>query len=112
MSPPCVTHRGLFYSFSFLFLPKSPRFYALQHILVLIFRIVRNFPHFYLAVPNILLIFATANKTIVDYPAGRPFRLWLLAAGFFYAKEYHFPTGEFYFPNWENEYGGCMNRKI
>ena len=48
----------------------------------------KTFSQKYLAVPNILLIFATANKTIVDYPAGRPFRLWLLAAGFLYAKEY------------------------
>lgn len=64
MSPLCVMHRGLFYSslfpFSFLFFPKSPRFYALQHILVLIFRIVRKFPHFYLAVPIILRTFANA----------------------------------------------------
>jgi hypothetical protein len=29
---------------------------------VLIFRIVRKFPRFYLAVPNILLTFANANK--------------------------------------------------
>ena len=42
--------------------PESPRFYALQHLLVLIFRIVRKFPHFFLAVPNILLTFANANK--------------------------------------------------
>jgi hypothetical protein len=36
-----------FYSFSFPSLPKSPRFYALQHLLVLIFRIVRKFPRFF-----------------------------------------------------------------
>jgi hypothetical protein len=29
---------------------------------VLIFRIVRKFPHFYLAVPDFLLTFANANK--------------------------------------------------
>ena len=52
----------------------------------------KTFSQKYLAVPNILLIFATAYKMIVVYPAGRPFRLWLLAAGFFYAKEY--------LPNW------------
>lgn len=40
---------------------------------------------FFLAVPDFLLTFANANKMIVIYPAGRPFRLWLLAAGFFYA---------------------------
>jgi hypothetical protein len=52
---------------------------------VLIILIVRKFPDFYLAVPDFLLTFAIANKMIVVYPAGRPFRLWLLAAGFFYA---------------------------
>lgn len=63
---------------------------------------------FFLAVPNILLIFATVYKMIVIYPAGRPFRLWLLAAGFFYAQEYHFPgNGKKVYL-----YGGCMNRKI
>lgn len=63
---------------------------------------------FFLAVSNILLTFATAYKMIVVYPAGRPFRLWLLAAGFFYAQEYHFPCNgkKVYL------YGGCMNRKI
>lgn len=40
---------------------------------------------FFLAVSNFLLTFATVYKMIVIYPAGRPFRLWLLAAGFFYA---------------------------
>ena len=44
---------------------------------------MRKFPHFYLAVPDFLLTFANANKMIVIYPARRPFRLWLLAAGFF-----------------------------
>nr|DAT34981.1 MAG TPA: hypothetical protein [Caudoviricetes sp.] len=38
-----------------------------------------------MAVPDILLTFADGYKTIVNYPAGRPFRLWLLAASFFYA---------------------------
>ena len=47
------------------------------------------------------------TKMIVVYPAGRPFRLWLLAAGFFYAQEYHFPgIGKKVYL-----YGGCMNRK-
>jgi hypothetical protein len=50
---------------------------------VLIILIVRKFPDFYLAVPDFLLTFAIDNKMIVVYPAGRPFRLWLLAAGFF-----------------------------
>jgi hypothetical protein len=61
-----------------------------------------------LAVPNILLTFANGYKMIVVYPAGRPFRLWLLAAGFFYAQEYQFAgiSKKVY------RYGGCMNRKI
>ena len=53
-------------AFSFRLIPNNspnyPRFYALQHLLVLIFRIVRKFPHFYLAVPDFLLTFATAYK--------------------------------------------------
>lgn len=40
---------------------------------------------FFLAVSDFLLTFANGYKMIVVYPAGRPFRLWLLAAGFFYA---------------------------
>jgi hypothetical protein len=52
---------------------------------VLIILIVIKFPDFYLAVSDILLTFANGNKKIVNNPAGRPFRLWLLAAGFFYA---------------------------
>ena len=57
---------------------------------MLIILIVRIFPAKYLAVPNILLTFATGYKMIVVYPAGRPFRLWLLAAGFFYAYKVSF----------------------
>ena len=53
---------AFFIPFLSFFIPQSPRFYALQHILVLIFRIVRKFPHFYLAVPIILRTFANANK--------------------------------------------------
>ena len=48
-------------------------------------QILLKFLAFFLAVPNFLLTFATVYKMIVIYPAGRPFRLWLLAAGFFYA---------------------------
>ena len=48
-------------------------------------QILLKFLAFFLAVPNFLLTFATVYKMIVVYPAGRPFRLWLLAAGFFYA---------------------------
>ena len=48
-------------------------------------QILLKFLAFFLAVPNILLTFANGYKMIVVYPVGRPFRLWLLAAGFFYA---------------------------
>ena len=48
-------------------------------------QILLKFLAFFLAVPNILRTFANGYKMIVVYPAGRPFRLWLLAAGFFYA---------------------------
>jgi hypothetical protein len=64
---------------------------------VLIILIVRKFPDFYLAVPDFLLTFADGNKKIVNNPVGRPFRLWLLAAGFFLCL-----IGKNIFPNWEN----------
>ena len=48
-------------------------------------QILLKFLAFFLAVPNILRTFANGYKMIVVYPVGRPFRLWLLAAGFFYA---------------------------
>lgn len=48
-------------------------------------QILLKISRFFLAVPDFLRTFANANKMIVIYPAGRPFRLWLLAAGFFYA---------------------------
>ena len=48
-------------------------------------QILLKFLAFFLAVSDFLRTFANANKMIVVYPAGRPFRLWLLAAGFFYA---------------------------
>ncbi len=48
-------------------------------------QILSKFLAFFLAVPNILRTFANGYKMIVVYPVGRPFRLWLLAAGFFYA---------------------------
>ena len=69
-------------AFLFLIIPNftpilCSKTYSLQILL--------KFLAFFLAVPNILRTFANANKMIVVYPAGRPFRLWLLAAGFFYA---------------------------
>nr|DAM55097.1 MAG TPA: hypothetical protein [Caudoviricetes sp.] len=46
---------------------------------------------------------------IVIYPAGRPFRLWLLAAGFFLCLgKSFFLTGKIIFPNWENRYAQYM----
>lgn len=48
-------------------------------------QILLKFLAFFLAVPNFLRTFANGYKMIVVYPVGRPFRLWLLAAGFFYA---------------------------
>ena len=48
-------------------------------------QILLKFLAFFLAVSDFLLTFANGYKMIVVYPAGRPFRLWLLAAGFFYA---------------------------
>nr|DAT75165.1 MAG TPA: hypothetical protein [Caudoviricetes sp.] len=64
---------------------------------MLIILIVRKFPDFYLAVPDFLPTFANGLQMIVVYPAGRPFRLWLLAAGFFLCL-----IGKNIFPNWEN----------
>jgi hypothetical protein len=57
---------------------------------MLIILIVRIFPAKYLAVPNILLTFANGYKTIVNYPARRPFRLWLLSRRLFYAYKVSF----------------------
>ena len=48
-------------------------------------QILLKFLAFFLAVSDFLRTFANANKMIVVYPVGRPFRLWLLAAGFFNA---------------------------
>jgi hypothetical protein len=75
---------------------------------VLIILIVRKSPHFYLAVSDFLLTFATVYKMIEIYPAERPFRLWLRSRRLFYAQEYHFAdiSKKVYL------YGGCMNRKI
>lgn len=56
---------------------------------------------FFLAVPNILRTFANGYKMIVVYPVGRPFRLWLLAAGFFMPRK-------IFFSNWENRYAQYM----
>lgn len=78
----------LFFPFSFLFIPflsPIPRFYALQHVFETILSEEWKFLAFFLVVPDFLRTFANGYKMIVVYPAGRPFRLWLLAAGFFYA---------------------------
>ena len=81
---------AFFIPFLSFFIPKSPRFYALQHILVLIFRIVRKFPHFYLAVQNILRTFANAYKIVVIYSAMATVSPRLHAVGFFYAYKVSF----------------------
>ena len=90
-----------FLSFSFL----NPSFLCSTTYFLQIFQKFLQFP---LAVPIILRTFANVYKMIVIYPAGRPFRLWLLAAGFFYAQEYHFPgIGKKVYL-----YGGCMTRRF
>lgn len=64
---------------------------------------------FFLAVPNILRTFANAYKTIVNYPARRPFRLWLLSRRLFLCLgKSFFLTGKIFFPNWENRYAQYM----
>jgi hypothetical protein len=65
----------------FLFIPQ-PHVFMLYNIK---YSFSLKFLAFFLAVPDFLLTFANGYKMIVVYPAGRPFRLWLLAAGFFYA---------------------------
>ena len=83
-------HRGLFHSFSFLLLPKSPRFYALQHVFMLIILIVRIFPAKYLVVPDFLRTFADAYKIVVIYSVKATVSPRLLAVGFFYAYKVSF----------------------
>lgn len=56
---------------------------------------------FFLAVSDFLRTFANGYKMIVVYPVGRPFRLWLLAAGFFMPRK-------IFFSNWENRYAQYM----
>jgi hypothetical protein len=73
------------HSFSFLFIPPPPQITPILCSKTYSLQILLKFLAFFLAVPIILRTFANANKMIVVYPAGRPFRLWLLAAGFFYA---------------------------
>jgi hypothetical protein len=80
---------GEIFPFSFLFFPlhytSIPQITPILCSKTYSLQILLKFLAFFLAVPNILRTFAIANKMIVVYPAGRPFRLWLLAAGFFYA---------------------------
>lgn len=76
------------HSFSFLFflfIPPPPQITPILCSKTYSLQILLKFLAFFLAVPNILRTFANAKQMIVDNPAGRPFRLWLLAAGFFYA---------------------------
>jgi hypothetical protein len=68
-----------------------------------------KFPDFYLAVPDFLLTFANAYKTIVIYPARRP--LSPMASGrrlFLCLGKSFFLTGKIIFPNWENRYARYM----
>jgi hypothetical protein len=73
------------HSFSFLFIPSPPQITPILCSKTYSLQILLKFLAFFLAVSDFLLTFATVYKMIVIYPAGRPFRLWLLAAGFFYA---------------------------
>jgi hypothetical protein len=72
-------------AFSFLFIPSPPQITPILCSKTYSLQILLKFLAFFLAVPNILRTFANGYKMIVVYPVGRPFRLWLLAAGFFYA---------------------------
>ena len=74
-----------FLSISFHFIPSPPQITPILCSKTYSLQILLKFLAFFLAVPIILRTFATVYKMIVIYPAGRPFRLWLLAAGFFYA---------------------------
>lgn len=72
-------------------------------------QILLKFLAFFLAVSNILLTFANAYKTIVNYPARRPLspmassrRLFLCLGKSF------FLTGKIIFSNWENRYAQYM----
>lgn len=71
---------SVFFPFLFLFIPFHSFFVPQPHVFML-YNIKKSFISkflaFFLAVPNILLTFATVYKMIVIYPAGRPFRLWL-----------------------------------
>ena len=72
-----------FHSFSFHFITLSflnPSFLCSTTYFLQIFQKFLQFP---LAVPIILRTFANGYKMIVVYPAGRPFRLWLLSRRLF-----------------------------
>ena len=87
-------HRGLFRSDWFRLIPNNspelPRFYALQHVFMLIILIVRIFPAKYLAVPDFLRTFADALKIVVIYSVKATVSPRLLAVGFFYAFKVSF----------------------
>ena len=70
---------------SFLFIPSPPQITPILCSKTYSLQILLKFLAFFLAVSDFLRTFANGYKMIVVYPAGRPFRLWLLAAGFFYA---------------------------
>jgi hypothetical protein len=59
----------LFFPFHYTFFPQTTPFLCSKTYFM---QILLKFLAFFLAVPNILRTFANANKTIVNYPAGRP----------------------------------------
>lgn len=72
-------------------------------------QILLKFLAFFLAVPNILLTFANANKTIVNYPAGRPLSPMASSRRLFLCLgKSIFLTGKIIFSNWENRYAQYM----
>lgn len=77
-------------AFSFLLLPELPRFYALQHVFMLIILIVRIFPAKYLVVPDFLRTFADGYKIVVIYSVKATVSPRLHAVGFFYAYKVSF----------------------
>ena len=69
-----------FITLSFHFHSSTPRFYALQHISC---RFSKNSCSFPWRFQLFFVLLPTLNKMIVVYPAGRPFRLWLLSRRLF-----------------------------
>jgi hypothetical protein len=97
------------HSFSFLFIPPPPQITPILCSKTYSLQILLKFLAFFLAVSDFLLTFANANKTIVNYPAGRP--LSPMASGrrlFLCLGKSFFLTGKIIFSNWENRYAQYM----